>query len=230
MCGRYSLYTTDKLGDRFHLEDADIAEITDDLKERYNIGPSQIVPAIIEDESKRRIELMRWGFLPRWAKDTKTVFKYKTFNARAEDIFNKPTWKNAIRHTRCLIPANGFYEWRASPSGKQPFFIHPKDQQLFSFAGVYGAWTDEEGNEWDTCSIVTTNPNKDMESIHDRMPVILEPADEERWLNPDNETPETIAGLMQPYPDGMLEIYPVSREVNTTRIDKDTLVLPVNSK
>ncbi|MDB5166044.1 MAG: hypothetical protein JWM37_116 [Candidatus Saccharibacteria bacterium] len=230
MCGRYTLFETDELADRFDVDEAEMDALRDDLKKRYNIGPSQIVPTVVQRTDKPHLELMRWGFMPVWAHDPKAVFKYKTFNTRSEDVFDKPTWKKAIRQQRCLVPSNGFYEWLALPDGKQPFFIKPKDQELFAFAGIYNTWKDSEGLEWGTYSILTTTPNQDMERIHNRMPVILKPDDESRWLEPSNETPETIADLLRPYEDGMLDIYEVSRDVNTTRVDNDTLVLPINTQ
>ncbi len=230
MCGRYTLYQTGELRQRFGLDEAEIEEIEDDLKARYNIAPSQILPAIIEKDDKRHIELMQWGYMPHWAKDQKSVFKYKTFNTRSEGVFDKPTWKSAILHRRCLVPSNGFYEWKATPTGKQPYFIRPKDQELFAFAGIYGEWRDSQGASWNTYSILTTRPNKEMEAIHNRMPVLLHPTDEDRWLDPTSDKPSSIQDMMRPYDDGMLEYYEVSREVNTSRVDGETLIGPIGSK
>lgn len=230
MCGRYTLYEVDDLPDRFEVDPAELAALKDELKERYNISPTQLLPTITADSDKRHVQIMRWGYMPHWAKDPKSVFKYKTFNARSEEIFDKPTWKGAIRYHRCLVPSNGFYEWKAVADGKQPYFIHPKDQELFAFAGLFGTWRDVEGMEWSTFSIITTTPNAEMADIHTRMPVILHPGDEDRWLDPTNDNPNDIADLMRPYEDGMLEIWPVSREVNTSRVDNATLIGPLNSK
>jgi putative SOS response-associated peptidase YedK len=231
MCGRYALYDTDKLKDRFELPDEEVAEIEDDLRARYNVAPSQTMPAITEEDGHRHIEFMRWGYMPPWAKDSRSVFKYKTFNARSEDIFRKPTWKSAVRHRRCLVPSNGFYEWKATPSGKQPYFIHPTDQPLFAFAGVYGTWKDSEGVEWHDYAIITTAPNHDMENIHNRMPVILHPDEEDSWLDASLDEPETIEEFMHPYDDGRLDIYQVSRQVNSSRTeDTEALIGPLNSK
>lgn len=230
MCGRYALFQTKQLGTRFHVPSDEMRAIEEELKARYNIGPSQTEPAIYEQGGREHIELMHWGFMPHWAHDFKSVFRYKTFNARSEEIFKKPTYRSAIKHTRCLVPSNGFYEWKATKGGKQPYFIRPKDQELFAFAGIYSQWEDESGQEWDTYSILTTEPNNQMEGIHDRMPVILHPDDEEAWLDESLDTPEVLQPLMQPYEDDGLEITEVSREVNSTRVDKETLVLPINSQ
>lgn len=229
MCGRYALHQPHELKARFKLPQKDIDARREYLRERYNIRPSQLLPAIVKRGARRHLELMLWGFVPRWAKNPKVVIKYRTFNARSEEVFDRLTWKDAIRYNRCLVPATGFYEWLETPTGKLPFFIHPKDQELFAFAGVYGSWHDSKGKEWQTYSILTTAPNKDVADIHDRMPVILQPADEDRWLDPANDTPESIADLLRPYDDGQLEVYRVSPSVNTARVDKDRLIRPIKA-
>jgi putative SOS response-associated peptidase YedK len=230
MCGRYTLYEIDRLSDRFKLRPEEVNNITQSVKKRYNIAPSQLVPTVVERDSGRRLEIMQWGFMPVWAKDTSSVFKYRTFNARSEDIFAKPLWKNAIRHSRCLVPANGFYEWKATPTGKQPYFIRPQNEQLFAFAGVYSTWKNADGLPVGTYSIVTTSANKDMEPIHNRMPVILHPGQEDAWLDPGLDEPGVLEDIMHPYEDGELELYEVSRDVNTSRVDTETLVAPLNSQ
>ena len=181
MSSRYTLFQIDQLRDRFSLDDSPSAG----LKKRYNIAPGQTAPVIVEHNRKPKLEMMKWGFVPLNAKDANSIFRYKTYNARSESIFDKATWKDAIRSRRCLVPTNGFYEWfSATPTGKQPFFIRPKDQGLFALAGIYSSWLDPDGVEWGTYSIITTTPNKEMQTIHDRMPVILHPNDEALWLDP----------------------------------------------
>jgi putative SOS response-associated peptidase YedK len=231
MCGRYTLYKVERLRDRYGLDSDELSEALENLGERYNVSPSQIMPTIRRDESgDNHVEPMRWGYMPFWAKDFNEVFKYKTFNARSETMFDRRMWKEAALSRRCLVPATGFYEWKKTPSGKQPFFIHPKDQELFSFAGVWGSWKDAEGNKWHTYSIVTTEPNEEVSDIHNRMPVILSPDEEDLWADPTNTAEQDIAPLMHPYPDNMLELYEVSRDVNTSRVDEETLVMPINAK
>lgn len=226
MCGRYALFQIEQLRERFRIAN----NLPNGLKPRYNIGPSQLEPVIVERNGAPQVEVMKWGFVPRWAKDTNSIFRYKTFNARSEGIFDKPIWKKAIRTTRCLVPANGFYEWKDTADGKQPFFIAPSGSALFSFAGLYGRWQDSTGFEWGTYSIITTQPNKDMSPIHDRMPVILHPDDEATWLDPAVDDTDLLEHLMRPYPDHALSIAEVSRDVNTIKTDEARLITPIHAK
>ncbi len=214
MCGRYVLYDTDDIPERFGYNTAD------DFHANYNVAPSQMMPVITQDGLKQ----MRWGLIPQWAKDEK--IGYKLINARSETVFEKPMWKGLIKRKKCLIPANGFYEWKRLDGGKQPYFIHPKDQGLFAFAGLWETWK-HEGKEWETYTILTTEPNLEMENIHNRMPVILHRDDEDNWLGLDDE--KEIQRLLRPYEDNELEIYTVSKEVNTTAINNKTLIGPINS-
>lgn len=215
MCGRYTLYTTDELEDRYRVE------VSDAIRANYNVAPSQTMPVITQDG----LEMMRWGLIPPWAKDEK--IGYKMINARSETIFEKATWKKPVLNRRCLIPANGFYEWQKRPEGKQPFYIHLPDNELFSFAGLWETWK-HDGKEWHTYSIITTRPNNEMESIHDRMPVILHKDDEAQWLAADTE--EDIKALLEPYTNGVLETYEVSTNVNTVKVNDKTLIGPINSQ
>ena len=174
---------------------------------------------------------MKWGLVPGWSKDPN--IGYKLINARSESVFEKPMWRGVILHKRCLIPANGFYEWQkhehAGKTEKQPFYIHPKDTELFAFAGVWDEWHDAEGKKWKTYSILTTSPNKEMRAIHDRMPVILAPEDEDGWLEAD-DTRDNIEPFLRPYHDGGLEMFPVSTEVNAVKNNGKQLVYPLDSK
>ncbi len=146
--------------------------------------PVSFCPSSFSLRSDRTIESMQWGLVPKWAKEPN--IGYKMINARSEGIFEKPSWRGPIKYQRCLVPANGFYEWRREASGrvKTPYFIHPKDQGLFAFAGIYEIWHDPQGNELWSYAIITTTPNAEMTSVHDRMPVILHPDDWELWLDP----------------------------------------------
>lgn len=218
MCGRYAVYTPAGILEYYRIEFP-----LEELDERYNAAPGQYLPVVVNHEDKKRLTKMRWGMIPVWAKDDK--IGYKLINARSETVFEKPTWKRPMKSKRCLIPANGFYEWKKEGDAKQPYYIHLKDQELFSFAGVFDHWTNREtGEVIESYSILTTSPNKEMKPIHDRMPVVLHQKDEDRWLDPENESPESLADLFNPYDDGALDIYPVDKGVGNARVDNESLI------
>ena len=221
-CGRYTLHQkTEALAKRYNL-----ASVPDGLRENYNVAPGQIMPIIIEGEDgKWKLELMKWGLVPFWAKDPK--IGYKLINARDDTIFTKPMWRSVILKKRALIPADGFYEWKKptnSKERKQPFYIHPKQIDLFSFAGVWDSWKDVEGKEFKTYSIITTEPNKEMSSIHNRMPVILHPEDEASWLESSKVKREEIEPFIHPFEDRGLDVYKVSDDVNYPRNNNQQLI------
>lgn len=220
MCGRYVIFETRDLGRRFKLEHQKQFV----SKDNYNVAPRQWVPVIFEDEEMGRIaEPMQWGFIPFWSKDpTKGP---RPINTKSETVFDSRLWIGAIRHSRCLVPSRGFYEWKAvNEKMKIPYFIHPKDQEFFSFAGIYSTWNDVEGRPLYTFSILTTAPNKEMKPIHDRMPVILHPDQEATWLNRRIDEREIIESFLKPYEDGKLEIHKVSNDVNSPRNNDHHLV------
>lgn len=227
MCGRYTLQRTDELADRFGL-----VTVPDDLRANYNVAPGQIMPVITQDEDGPKVELMKWGLIPFWAKDPK--IGSKMINARDDSIFEKNTWKRLILKKRCLVPADGFYEWKKVTEGskvvKHPFYIRPKRYDLFAFAGVWEAWKDVENKEWKTYSIITTEPNKEMASVHNRMPVILHQEDESSWLEPSHSDRGSIEPLLRPYEDNGLEMYEVSSDVNVTSNNDNRLIYPLNSQ
>lgn len=225
MSSRYALFEIDKLRDRFATQSG----VPKGVKPHYNISPVQSVPVVVSRDGKNEIELMKWGFIPKGAPNANSVFRYKTFSARSEGIFDKPTWQAAIRSTRCLIPANGFYEWKNTASGKHPFFIHAIDQPLFAFAGLYSSWTDPEGKEWGTCSIITTNSGAESDMTPSRLPVIVHPDDEADWLNPEISDINTLYRIMRPYDPDQLEIIKVSDDINSAKIDKPYLIKRVPS-
>lgn len=227
-CGRYTLHKkAEDLAKRYNL-----ASIPEDIRENYNVAPGQFMPVITEDENgKHHLEIMKWGLIPVWAKDPN--IGYKLINARDDGIFTKPVWRSVILKKRGLIPADGFYEWKKSVNPKerkQPFYIHPKQTDIFSFAGVWETWKDSENNEWKTYSIVTTEPNKEMRSVHNRMPVILHQEDEATWLEPSRVTRDSIEPLLRPYEDNGLEMFEVSSDVNVVRNNDAKLILPINSQ
>jgi putative SOS response-associated peptidase YedK len=220
MCGRYTLYETKDLGPRFNLTHQQRFV----SKDNYNVAPRQWLPVIFEDVEMGRIaEPMQWGYIPPWTKDpTKGI---RPINTKSETVFDSRLWKGAIRHHRCLVPSRGFYEWKAvSEKMKIPYFIHPKDQTLFGFAGVYSEWIDVEGRPLYSFSILTTRPNREMERIHDRKPVMLLPEQEAPWLDSRIQEQGQLAKFLVPYEDGGLEIYRVSEAVNSPRHNERYLV------
>ncbi len=212
MCGRFTLDPTTKFYERF-----EISNRLDELTSRYNIAPGQLVPVITKN-SPNRVEMMKWGLIPHWAKEAK--IGYKMINARAETLAEKPTFRNLIKNQRCLIPASGFYEWKKTEKGKIPYYIHEKKEPLFAFAGLYDFWKSPEGAEIKSFTIITTSPNEVMKNIHDRMPVILKRADEEKWLIAQPE--EALKFLI---PSKLpLEAYTVSARVNTPKFNDKGLI------
>lgn len=222
MCGRYVLEEwSDEVAALFGVEDADEKEFSN-----WNVAPTQTMPVIAEVEGKLKVEPMKWGLVPSWSKEPQS--KYATFNARSEDLFDKPTWRGPARHHRCLIPATGFYEWKRlnGTKSKQPTFIHPEDQKYFAFAGLFDEWH----GELLTYTIVTTTPNKEMSAIHNRMPVILHPDDWADWLSSSIQTRDSLEPLLRPYEDGKLDMFEVSSDVNAVRNNNGHLILPLNSQ
>jgi putative SOS response-associated peptidase YedK len=196
---------------------------------RYNVAPSQPLLAVrLTPDDERELVPLTWGLIPRWSKEPKTP--YSTINARAETVAVKPAFRDAFRHRRCLIPADGFYEWRQNPTGKetgkQPFRILAKDGQPLTFAGLWERWEGEGHAPIESCSIVVTAANAFMASIHDRMPAMLMPEAWSAWLDPRTDA-ETLTGMLGAWPDGLLQAYPVSQAVNSPRNDSPALLEPV---
>ena len=214
MCGRYNLITdAEALVDFFEIEHTlfDLSA----LEPRYNIAPSQDVPIVRDSGKVRELVLARWGLVPHWSKDAKP--KYSTINARAETVAEKPTYREAFRRKRCLIPATGFYEWKQTSGGKSPHCIRMPDQNVFAFAGLWDHW-DKEGAGFESCSIIVTSANETMQPIHDRMPVILNQAQYNTWMAADHFNRAQLESLLVPY-TGELKTYPVSRLVNSPKND-----------
>lgn len=213
MCGRYALFDTKDLGPRFGVKRQTPGFVSED---NYNIAPRQWVPIVFENEERERvIEPMQWGFIAPWSKDPRRG--PRPINTKSETVFENRLWSGAIQHHRCLVPARGFYEWKlVNETVKIPYFIRPIDQELCAFAGIYSVWHDVEGKPLYTFSILTTQPTKEMEAIHDRMPVIIRPEQETSWLDRRNSERERLAAFLVPY-DGKLAIYRVSGDVNSPR-------------
>jgi putative SOS response-associated peptidase YedK len=214
MCGRFALYS-----DPFILAKRFEADVLPELRPRYNVAPTQSIPIVREESGKERFALARWGLIPHWAKDMDTG--YHTINARAETVASKPAFRNAFRYRRCLIPADGFYEWAVIPGTKtkQPWFIVLRDRELMAFAGIWEKWRGPEGDDVESCSIIVTDANELMKPIHDRMPVILAPADWDAWLETEAKEVEGLQGLLKPYSAEAMTAWPVSTMVNNPRND-----------
>lgn len=218
MCGRFTLFTPlEEIIDRFAIEDP----FNGDYKLSYNIAPSQSVLSVINDGKRNRLGYLRWGLIPPWAKDRN--IGYKMINARAETILQKASFKHAYRKRRCLIVADSFYEWKKGPDGKTPMRIKLKDDSPFGMAGVWEAWTSPEGEKIYSCSVITTRPNELMVDIHDRMPVILSPEDEERWLDP-HQDPALLQSCFQPFEAGKMEAFEVTADVNSPKNNSPHLI------
>ncbi|HMB75542.1 MAG TPA: SOS response-associated peptidase [Kiloniellaceae bacterium] len=220
MCGRYSL-TTPLEGVR---QVFDFAEQMN-LPPRYNIAPGQEVPAIRRGEDGRlHLVPLHWGLIPGWAKDRGIA--NRLINARGETLWEKPAFRGAVARHRCLIPADGFYEWRSEAGGKQPYLIAMKDETLFAFAGLWERWHDHaSGEAVESCCIVTTEASPDLAEIHHRMPVILAPAGYDDWLDPQASRP-LLEPLLRPYRDGAMTYRPVSRRLNKVANDDPDLLQP----
>ena len=222
MCGRYTR-TADltTIARRFGVPTA-MEEITPS-RPRYNIAPTQAV-IVVGDDGQRYLTQMHWGLIPSWAKDP--AIGNRMINARAETLSVKPAFRVALRKRRCLVVADGFYEWQQRGRGKQPVYIVLKNREPFGFAGLWDTWTSPEGQEIRSCTIVTTEGNELLKPIHDRMPVILTRDAEGHWLDPAIQEPATLLPLLKPYPADKMEAYPVSRLVNSPQNDTpDCIVL-----
>ena len=221
MCGRFTI--TDPIEE---IMDRYMAAIADgfEYKPNYNAAPMQYIPTIIGSSNGNRLGYLRWGLVPSWANDDK--IGNKMINARAETLAEKPAFKRLVSSKRCIIPTNGFYEWRKTGSGKQPMRILMKDDSIFSLAGLYDTWISPDGNKLSTCTIITTNPNSLMADIHDRMPVILHPQDEAVWLNKDSDK-ESVLGLLRPYDADEMRAYKVDFAVGNVRNNNEELIKEV---
>lgn len=219
MCGRYTITVS--------MEDLLIRYLTNDstmiqYAPKYNVAPMQWLPAVIHNGKENRVGELRWGLVPSWAKDQK--MGSKMINARAETLLEKASFKRLVSNRRCIIPADGFYEWKRQGSSKQPMRIGMREGNIFSMAGLYDIWIDSDGKKLSTCTIITTTPNDLMADIHDRMPVILRPEDESQWLNRENHDVSTLMKLLTPYESSKMQAYPVSSTVGNVRNDSKELI------
>ena len=221
MCGRFSLAE-----DAFQLQRYFEFLLTEEFPPRYNIAPGQPILAVISDGQKRRAGTLKWGLVPSWAKDHKVGSKM--INARAEGIDEKPSFKDAFKRRRCLIIADGFYEWKKTGESKQPYRFIMKSKEPFAFAGLWETWKKGE-RPLHTCTIITTTPNAVTKDVHDRMPVILPKEKHDLWLDPRNADTEYLKSLLMPYSAEEMEKYPVSTHVNNPKNEMAELLSPLRS-
>ncbi len=227
MCGRFvSASSADEIAKYF---DATPPEV--ELDHSYNVAPTNDIYGIVDSPDGRRLAVFHWGLVPAWAKELK--LGQKMINARAETLLSKGAFKAALTRRRCLIPADGFFEWKKVPGqkAKKPMYIHRLDGEPLAFAGLWETWRDPNGPPdaplLHSATIITTAANRTMEPVHDRMPVILPPGAWDRWLSTDNRDLETLTGLLVPAPDDLLTLRPISTQVNNVRNNGEELVEPV---
>lgn len=219
MCGRFTLHKpADTITREFHLA------AVPDLEARYNIAPAQNVLAIRRLLDGNEAVTLKWGLIPSWAKDA--GIGSKLINARSETVTEKPSFREAFKKRRCIIPADGFYEWQRTGSQKRPFYFKLKDDRLFGFAGLWAKWLTPDGETLETCSILTTEANEVLRPVHERMPVILPPDSYELWLDEDVSKQNLRRELLRPYPALAMAAYPVSLAINSPQRQGTELVRP----
>lgn len=224
MCGRFALYTDPiALAKRFEAENAP------DWQASYNVAPSLAIPIVRNENDKRRFTLVRWGLIPSWAKDIK--ISYSTINARAETVAEKPSFRSAFKHRRCLIPADGYYEWQeiAGQKTKQPWCITLSDQQPMALAGLWEHWQGQDGSEIESCTIIVTSGNVLMQPIHDRMPVILPETTWEQWLDSKNTDAKCLQALLSRYPSEEMAAWPVTTLINSPKHNNEECIKAIDA-
>ncbi len=223
MCGRFTLTV-----DPGQLQEAfPWVEFPEDISLRYNIAPSQPV-AVVPNDGLNRVDFFNWGLIPFWAKDPK--IGNRMINARAETLAEKPSFRGSFKYKRCLVLADGFYEWRKEPGTKTktPMYLRMKNHKPFAFAGLWDNWHSSDGSEIRTCTIITTEPNTLVKEIHNRMPVILSQNVYSDWLQEGENDPSLLISFLQPYPAEEMEAYPVSRYVNSPQNDSPECIIPTD--
>jgi putative SOS response-associated peptidase YedK len=220
MCGRYSLVFIDDLGNRFRVFNPMIG-----ARSRFNIAPGSEMPVIIHEE-KNELVMMKWGLVPHWVQDIQTA--KRPINARAETLSEKPSFKELLKDRRCLVPASGFFEWKKEGSKKIPFYVHLLKNPLFAFAGLYDCWADPDGNLLLSYTIITTEPNDLIAKIHNRMPSMLLPENENCWLSKTPLSAGDLKEILAPFPAEDMSMYPVSPLVNMPDANDERIIDPLN--
>lgn len=220
MCGRFSLYSSFEAIQ----EELDIKDIKFDYFPSYNIAPSQNILAIVK-ESPAHFEYLKWGLIPYWAKEQN--IGYKMINAKSETIAEKPSFKKPFEKQRCLIIADGFFEWKKTKDGKIPYFIKLKTGKPFSFAGLFDIWRSPNGSEIKSCTIITCEPNELIKNIHDRMPVIMDKKARSLWLDNSSFNKESLLRLLGPFDPNKIEAYKVSSVINSPKNNSEGCIKPI---
>lgn len=223
MCGRFALFShMRQLIEEFGIADADGAGAV----ERYNVAPSQRVLAVVSDGKANHLREFRWGLIPHWAKGDRPRYM---INARAETVAEKPTFRTALRERRCLVMADGFYEWRRSGGTRTPMYIHDVTGRPWGLAGIYETWTSPGGEEVTTCAIITVPANEVMSQVHERMPAIIPPGDRDTWLDPGVRDADVLLPLLRPYGSGEMVVVPVGDRVNSAANQGPDLIRPLDT-
>ena len=226
MCGRYAFYEHQELSERL-TNVAINADFLRRFRPTWNAAPSQQLPVIVEDNGQPVLRTMSWGLIPKWTKPGEKP-KVAPINARSETLTEKPIFRSLIKSRRCVVPANGFYEWRRHQGGKQPFFIEPEEGQVMLFAALYDEATANDGDPLESYAIITTEANGRMLALHDRMPVILDPDDVADWLDAGQTETGPLEHLLRPADDGSISLRPVSKDVNNVRHNGPGLIEPLD--
>jgi putative SOS response-associated peptidase YedK len=224
MCGRFTLIAPgEEVAELFELPE------TPPLSPRFNIAPTQPIAAVrVSSKSgERELTHFHWGLIPRWAKDPS--IGSRMINARSETAAEKPSFRVAFKYRRCLVPADGFYEWQKVNGRKQPVRIQINEGDVFAIAGLWEHWSNKDGSEIESCTLLTTDPNELLRPIHNRMPVIIAPEDYELWLDPAVQDRDEIHHLLQPFPSDLMNHYPVSTHVNNPRNEDPRCIEPLSA-
>lgn len=216
MCERFTLNATPEvIAKTFNLQEIP------DLTLRYNIAPGQNVAVVRHVEEDNRLDILNWGLIPGWSKNN----NHPLISARSETVHEEPAFKNAIKHSRCIIPATGFFEWKTEDNQKQPYYVRLLNSGIMGFAGIWESWTTEDGTEIETCCLLTTSSNDLIQPIHDRMPVILPPDEYVFWLDKNVQHPIELQRLYQPYQSDLMVAHEVPDLVNNPRFDSPSCIL-----
>jgi putative SOS response-associated peptidase YedK len=227
MCGRYTLVDLSKFTDLFPWLRAPTGDAPGAAAPRYNIAPSQPILAFPND-GRNQAQVFAWGLIPSWADDPANG--NRMINARAESLAEKPAFRTAFRRRRCLIPADGFYEWRKQGKRKTPMYVRMKSHQPFAFAGLWEVWRSPDGSEVPSCTIITTEPNELLKDIHNRMPAVLRPEHYKPWLDPGEKRPDELRPMLAPYPADGMEAYEVSTAVNSPSTHGEDCIAPAKAQ